>query len=891
MRLLILTTCFILIGLQANARLEFVKYNQQENKCSCDDENADFSDVALLKSIKNGDINDAGLLACTHHCLALYYNYKRDYFSEIKQNKTAIKIREKNQDSLLWKSYRNIGYTYSADVGYYKKGIEALEKAMQLNETFVKNVWGNIKISFCYGQIGEYEKALEYAQKAFSLAQSDIDFGRVYNNLSIIHTKIADTENLQFAAEYARKAIQFYEKANWQDGIAVANINLGNALELLKNYEEAIDAYNLALEVYKKDNPLRYETIQNNIAVVLNKQNKQKEAIYLLNESLEVLKKHYDNSLYNSEYAVNYKNLGDSYTSLGEYETALENYDKALDNLKDDIKSKNPYIYRKPYYIRILDFKAQALKMKGDTKLAAQIYQKIDSWITTLYRDLSTNTSKLVWIERAHKMYGNAIEVALMMGDKERAFQYAEKAHAVLLWQNLSQEAALSLLSEDDREKRDNLIAQLCQTERQYQSGKTNIRTLRAREDEKEKFEEELEKNYPEYAQRKYQTESTTVAQVKDMIDSNTAFIEYYWTDEVLQIFTITKDDFTVHTQSAEGLADQIAEFQSLISQPICDTDCTKNTYNSLAFNLYKKLIPNEIRTNSKINRLVIVADKAIGTLPFSALATEKWTSIFDHDYPFLLKKYATNYLYSAGSFSQFQQENTSGAKGFAGFAPVEYQISDRTFAKLDKAGEQVKTIAEMYPSNQQKVYTRAAATKQNFVDALKGNHHTILLATHAEYKNQKGEIAFQSEVMNQNEIDQLNGINIQRLMLSACETAKGKQNAGEGVLSLGWNFAYKGVPSITMTHWSVNEGTTMQIMVDYNDALRKGTSADQALQQAQIAYLDKTFDNHQPFYWAAIVHAGNPEDVFAFDLFDMSLHWFLVVFLIGLFGYAALRR
>jgi len=511
MRLLILTTCFILLGLQANARLEFVEYNKQENKCSCDDENTNFSDVALLKSIKNGDINDAGLLACTHHCLALYYNYKRDYFSEIKQNKTAIKIREKNQDPLLWKSYRNIGYTYAGDVGYYKKGIAALEKAMQLNEMFVESVWGNIKISRCHSELGEYEEALEYARKALNSAQSDIDFGRAYNNLSIIHKKITGIENLQFAAEYARKAIQFYEKVNWQDGIAVANINLGNALELLKNYEEAIDAYNVALEVYEKDMLFRYATIQNNIAVVLNKQNKQKEAIYLIQKSLDILKKYYKNSPHNPSYSPTYENLGDSYTGLGEYKTAIQNYNKALDNLKDNPQAENPYIYNKPLYIRILDLKAQALKMKGDTKLAAQIYQDIDNWITTLYRDLSTNTSKLVWIERAHKMYGNAIEIALMNDDKERAFQYAEKAHAVLLWQNLSQEAALSSLSLEDREKRDNLIAQLRQAERQYQSSKTNIGILRAREDEKEKFEVQLEKDYPEYAQRKYQTESTTV--------------------------------------------------------------------------------------------------------------------------------------------------------------------------------------------------------------------------------------------------------------------------------------------------------------------------------------------------------------------------------------------
>jgi len=121
-----------------------------------------------------------------------------------------------------------------------------------------------------------------------------------------------------------------------------------------------------------------------------------------------------------------------------------------------------------------------------------------------------------------------------------------------------------------------------------------------------------------------------------------------------------------------------------------------------------------------------------------------------------------------------------------------------------------------------------------------------------------------------------------------------GKQNAGEGVLSLGWNFAYKGVPSITMNQWSVSENATMQIMVAYNELLRQNLPADQALQAAQINYLKET-GKHQPCYWAAIVHAGNPDDVstsiYAGSLGEMSWQWVLILLLIGLIAYRIVRR
>jgi len=265
-------------------------------------------------------------------------------------------------------------------------------------------------------------------------------------------------------------------------------------------------------------------------------------------------------------------------------------------------------------------------------------------------------------------------------------------------------------------------------------------------------------------------------------------------------------------------------------------------------------------------------------------------TANFDVDYPFLLYKYTTNYLYSAGSFLQFQQKNTHHATGFAGFAPMEYHIPDRDFLPLYKTKKEVEEIAQLYPRRQQEIYTETDANKQNFIKALQENHHTILLATHAQYHNSKGEIAFRDGVIDQNEIDQLSHIRTQRLILSACQTAKGKQNDGEGVLSLGWNFAYKGVPSITMNQWSVSENATMEIMIAYNELLRQGTPADQALQAAQINYLKET-GKHQPCYWAAIVHAGNPDDVYTTiytgNLGEMSL----ILLLIGVIVYVVRLR
>jgi len=86
--------------------------------------------------------------------------------------------------------------------------------------------------------------------------------------------------------------------------------------------------------------------------------------------------------------------------------------------------------------------------------------------------------------------------------DDEKAFEYAEKAHAVLLWQSLSQQAAQSLLPDDDKEKIKNLIRKIRQANQPNQNGNIDISTLNKLERELKNLENALEKEHSAYRQR-----------------------------------------------------------------------------------------------------------------------------------------------------------------------------------------------------------------------------------------------------------------------------------------------------------------------------------------------------------------------------------------------------
>ena len=96
---------------------------------------------------------------------------------------------------------------------------------------------------------------------------------------------------------------------------------------------------------------------------------------------------------------------------------------------------------------------------------------------------------------------------------------------------------------------------------------------------------------------------------------------------------------------------------------------------------------------------------------------------------------------------------------------------------------------------------------------------------------------------------------------LVACETARGKLEAGEGVMSWSRGFAAAGVPSVLANLWSVDERATVTIYAAFYRFLYEGYPKDVALQRAKLEYL-KNHAAATPFYWAAAALIGNSDAV-----------------------------
>lgn len=99
--------------------------------------------------------------------------------------------------------------------------------------------------------------------------------------------------------------------------------------------------------------------------------------------------------------------------------------------------------------------------------------------------------------------------------------------------------------------------------------------------------------------------------------------------------------------------------------------------------------------------------------------------------------------------------------------------------------------------------------------------------------------------------------------VVSACETATGRLEGGEGIVGLTRAFMYAGTPRVLCSLWKVDDEATSALMIKFyelwNPKEGAGLGAAQALQQAQAFVRSQEKWTH-PYYWAAWVLWGLPD-------------------------------
>jgi CHAT domain-containing protein len=97
--------------------------------------------------------------------------------------------------------------------------------------------------------------------------------------------------------------------------------------------------------------------------------------------------------------------------------------------------------------------------------------------------------------------------------------------------------------------------------------------------------------------------------------------------------------------------------------------------------------------------------------------------------------------------------------------------------------------------------------------------------------------------------------------VLSACDTARGKIGAGEGVIGMAWAFFIASCRTMLVTQWKVDSKSSSDLMIGFFQSLKDDSaggkmSRAEALRTAAL----NTMKNHKwkhPGYWAGFVVVG----------------------------------
>jgi CHAT domain-containing protein len=97
-------------------------------------------------------------------------------------------------------------------------------------------------------------------------------------------------------------------------------------------------------------------------------------------------------------------------------------------------------------------------------------------------------------------------------------------------------------------------------------------------------------------------------------------------------------------------------------------------------------------------------------------------------------------------------------------------------------------------------------------------------------------------------------------VVLSACETGRGHEVKGEGLIGLTRALQYAGARSIVASQWKVADQSTATLMVAFDRSLRQGLPKDEALRQAMARLRQNPATSH-PYYWAPFVLIGDSDN------------------------------
>jgi len=809
----------------------------------------------------------------------------------------------------LGHSYSGLGQADAA-VTYHQRSLELFR--------LIGDKRGQVECLTSLGNVssivGEKQQALTFLDEARSLVSGSGDAaseGPLLNATGFVHQSLGDEAA---ALEFYKQALAKFVQVSNPKSAAITRRAIGETLVSLGNLPEALKYFMEALDVDRRLSVKRIEAYTlRNIGLAYQILGDTEKAFSNLTRALELNRSASDRW----QEAYTLSSIGHVQETRGEFEQALKSYNEALtlNRSTADTFGELASLYRIAHTLRSLGRLQEGLE---HSEAAISIIERLRSSVASYGLRTSYFASvrdqydlKIDFLMRLHEQDPkNAFNV--------RAFEISERSRARTLLDNIGAERAAISEEADpglaEREKTLRLLldsreAQYAALLSQNPEKKENatlrdeVRRLAA---EFEQVEAQIRLKNPRYASL-VQPQPLTLPEIQKQLLDDTIVLEYSIGDENSYLWAITRESFTDHVLPKRSVIDsKVRRLRELMVARIAWPSENSADYirrvRSAEAQYWREaaelsqILLGPVAGQLQGRRLAIVAEGSLQYLPFAALPVPNDPN---STVPLIVKHEVVN-LPSLSTLALLRKETsarrspdrTLAVLADPVFEPNDSRVVNRSsksanpakpvypikltvrsgdslnIPRLPGTRQEAETILAMVPGENKMGAFDFNASRATAMSQELGRYRIVHFATHGLSNDDHPEMSGlilslinkdgkpENGFLRLRDIYNLN-LTAELVVLSACDTALGKDVKGEGLVGMVRGFMYSGTPRVLASLWKVDDEATAELMKEfYSQLLQHKLGPSAALRQAQILQMNKK-SRQSPYYWAAFQLQG----------------------------------
>jgi len=414
---------------------------------------------------------------------------------------------------------------------------------------------------------------------------------------------------------------------------------------------------------------------------------------------------------------------------------------------------------------------------------------------------------------------------------------------------------------------------------------------LDSAEDEHERIEWEIQREHPHYAAVRNPA-PLAPERIQGMLDESTAFLEYTVGAEASFLFVVVQGRMEGFRLPPAG---ELADLVETVRESLKNASRRdRSSYVEAAHRLYRILLEPAREMLRDKPHLIVSPDGPLLLLSFEALLTAPAQQARNYaGLPYLIREKSITYVPSASvlaelgssaersvlagsgsglflGFADPAHEQARAAQGPAADSPLARTLQDAGLPspqRLPNSRAELLGISSLFPPAQVRSYFDGDASEENvkenpalrearwihfavhgFVDETRPEYSGLVLALDGNPK--------ENGLLQVYEIFNLE-LSADLVVLSACDTALGKNVRGEGLLGVSRALLYAGASSVVVSLWQVADTSTADLMVRFYRHLKTMGDKAEALRLSKLELIQSGYDH--PYYWAPFILIGRP--------------------------------